>query len=470
MKCPGIVISALRGGSGKTILTIGLIAALRQRGHVVTPFKKGPDYIDAGWLGLAAGRPCYNLDTFLLDAGHVRRSFLSHTNSDAVAVIEGNRGLYDAIDTEGSTSTAELAKLLNLPVIMIIDCTKTTRTMAAVVSGCRLFDPQVNIRGVVLNRVAGTRHESILRRSIEEHCGIPVIGAIPKLKKDSFPERHMGLVPSQEHAWALAAVAAAADMAARHIDLAAILNMAENDARCLPPETVPQVPPKVAAPAGGSPRIGIIKDSAFQFYYPENIDALADAGAQIVFTSPLDEETLPALDGLYIGGGFPETHAEALAANRTYREAVKTAADAGMPIYGECGGLMYLGRQLVLGDTAYPMTGALPIVFGFSKRPQGHGYTVVSVDRPNPFYSVGREIRGHEFHYSSVLQWDGTEDQLVFRMIRGSGITGGRDGVCYKNVLATYSHTHALGNPGWAQTLVAMAVEFRNRSAGGSGD
>lgn len=465
MKCPGIVISALRGGSGKTILTIGLIGALRRRGRVVTPFKKGPDYIDAGWLGLAAGRPCYNLDTFLLDAGHVRRSFFSHTTPGAVAVIEGNRGLYDAIDTEGSTSTAELAKLLRLPVVMIIDCTKTTRTMAAVVSGCHLFDPEVNIRGVVLNRVAGTRHESILRRSIEEHCGIPVIGAIPKLKKDSFPERHMGLVPSQEHAWALDAVAAAADMAATHIDLDAIVNMAENEARCLPPETATAAAPQVVTAAGRSPRIGIIRDSAFQFYYPENIDALAEAGAKIIFTSPLADETLPALDGLYIGGGFPETHAESLSANRRYREAVKTAADAGMPIYGECGGLMYLGRELVLGEVVYPMAGVLPIVFGFSKRPQGHGYTVVSVDRPNPFYPEGREIRGHEFHYSSVLQWDGTEDQLVFHMIRGSGITGGRDGVCYKNVLATYSHTHALGNPGWAESLVTLAAAYQRRIA-----
>ena len=463
MKCPGIVISALRGGSGKTILTIGLIAALRHRGRIVTPFKKGPDYIDAGWLGLAAGRPCYNLDTFLLDAGDVRHSFISHTASDALAVVEGNRGLYDAIDTEGATSTAELAKLLKLPVIMIIDCTKTTRTMAAVVSGCHLFDPEVNIRGVVLNRVAGTRHESILRRSIEEHCNIPVIGAIPKLRKDSFPERHMGLVPSQEHGWALDAVAAAADMAATHIDLDAVLKIAQNDAWCLQAETESVAAPKIVASAGEVPRIGIIRDSAFQFYYPENIDALAGAGAKIVFTSPFDQETLPALDGLYIGGGFPETHAEALAANHTYREAVKAAADAGMPIYGECGGLMYLGRELVLGESAYPMTGVLPISFGFSKRPQGHGYTVVSVDRPNPFYAEGLEIRGHEFHYSSVLKWDGTDDQLVFRMIRGNGITGGRDGICYKNVLATYSHTHALGNPGWAETLVSLAADYRSR-------
>ncbi len=468
MNCPGIVISALRGGSGKTILTIGLIAALLRRGHVVTPFKKGPDYIDAGWLSLAAGRPCYNLDTFLLDAGLVRRSFVSHTTSSAMAVVEGNRGLYDAIDTEGSTSTAELAKLLKLPVVMIIDCTKTTRTMAAVVSGCHLFDPEVNIRGVVLNRVAGTRHESILRRSIETHCGIPVLGAIPKLKKDRFPERHMGLVPSQEHGWALDAVAAAADMAQAHIDLDAIETMAKNDAQCPSEEFTTETLPLVASAIAGSVRIGIIRDSAFQFYYPENIDALVDAGADIVFTSPLADETLPDVDGLYIGGGFPETHAEALAASDAYRVAVKRAAEAGMPIYGECGGLMYLGRELVLEETRYPMTGVLPIVFGFSKRPQGHGYTVVSVDRSNPFYPTGREIRGHEFHYSSVLQWDGAEDQLVFRMLRGNGIINGRDGISYKNVLATYSHTHALGNPGWAETLVRLAAEYHSKNAGTS--
>ncbi|HSM74109.1 MAG TPA: cobyrinate a,c-diamide synthase, partial [Desulfobacterales bacterium] len=233
MEFPRIVISALRGGSGKTILSIGIIAALTHGGKTVAPFKKGPDYIDAGWLALAAGRPCYNLDTFLASKEDVRASFLKHAQSADIAVVEGNRGLFDGIDSGGATSTAELAKLLQAPVILCIDCTKSTRTMAAVVLGCQHFDPEVAIKGVVLNRVAGTRHERILRSSIESRCGIPVLGALPKLDRQSFPERHMGLVPTPEHGWARNAIAAAAEIARTHLDLKAIACLATDG--CRPP-------------------------------------------------------------------------------------------------------------------------------------------------------------------------------------------------------------------------------------------
>ena len=216
----------MRGGSGKTILSVGIIAALRNRGIIVAPFKKGPDYIDAGWLALAAGRPCYNLDTFLIDTPIILNSYERHTYGTDTAVIEGNRGLYDCINTDGLTSTAELAKLLDLPVILCLDATKTTRTMAAVVAGCAQFDPGVKIKGVVLNHVAGVRHENILRTSIEQHCGIPVVGAVPKLRKQSFPERHMGLVPTYEHQWARTPSATIAELAETYIDLTAVCHIA----------------------------------------------------------------------------------------------------------------------------------------------------------------------------------------------------------------------------------------------------
>jgi cobyrinic acid a,c-diamide synthase len=222
---PRIMVAALRGGSGKTILSIGLIAAWKKRNQSIAPFKKGPDYIDTGWLALAAGRPCYNLDTFLLDTDHILQSFLSHTLKDDIAVIEGNRGLYDGIDLAGSTSTAELAKLLQTPVLLCVDCTKITRTMAAVISGLTQFDPDVMIKGIVLNRVAGTRHERILRDNIEHYCGIPVLGAIPKLRNQIFPERHMGLVPTPEHDWAAESIDAAAQIAGEHIDLDAVYEL-----------------------------------------------------------------------------------------------------------------------------------------------------------------------------------------------------------------------------------------------------
>ena len=474
---PRILIAALRGGSGKTILSIGLIAAWKKLNKSIAPFKKGPDYIDTGWLALAAGRPCYNLDTFLLDTPQILQSFIAHTGRDDIAVIEGNRGLYDGIDLAGSTSTAELAKLLKTPVLLCVDCTKITRTMAAVVSGLVQFDPDVMIKGVVLNRVAGSRHERILRENIEHYCGIPVLGAIPKLRTEIFPERHMGLVPTAEHDWAAESIEAAAQVAAEHLALDAIyermrdlppldaenrsqrteVSGQESEDRRQKTEDRRQMTPAEA----DRPKIGIIKDSAFQFYYPENIDALKAAGAETVFISPLAGKTLPELDALYIGGGFPETHAKELADNKSFRKALKAQAEMGLPIYAECGGLMYLGEALVLENKSYPMVGILPLTFDFYPRPQGHGYTIITVENENPFYEIGTEIRGHEFHYSRVLQWSGEEKDLIFRMKRGVGITRDKDGICYKNVLATYSHIHALGTPHWARAMVSNAITYK---------
>jgi cobyrinic acid a,c-diamide synthase len=461
-------MAALRGGSGKTIVSIGIIAALRAGGNSVAPFKKGPDYIDAGWLALAAGRPCYNLDTFLLDADLIRRSFCSHAPAVDLAVIEGNRGLYDGIDLDGTTSTAELAKLLKAPVVMCVDCTKTTRTMAAVISGCTAFDPEVAIRGVILNRVAGSRHESILRRSIEHYSGVPVIGAVPKLGRQIFPERHMGLVPTPEHGWAADSIQSIGRMASQYLELQALTRIAYEappvSSLCMPLGTSQSTNQQMTGQSA-SARIGILRDSAFQFYYPENIEALAGAGAEVLFVSPLREGLLPEIDALYIGGGFPETHAPELAENKEFSGRIRELVEDGLPVYAECGGLMYLGEELVLEGKGFPMVGVLPLSFGLFKRPQGHGYTVVTVERENPYFPVGAEIRGHEFHYSRVLRWSGSESDLVFRMKRGVGIHGDRDGIVYKNVLATYTHIHALGNPGWASALVRNAVAYRSKKA-----
>ncbi len=422
MDFPRILIAALRGGSGKTMLSIGIIAAWKALGKNVTPFKKGPDYIDAGWLALAAGRPCHNLDIFLVETKHILQSFLFHSSQGDIAVVEGNRGLYDGFDIKGSTSTAELAKLLHAPVVLCIDCTKSTRTMAAAVLGCMQFDPGVDIKGVILNRVAGPRHEQILRKSIEHHCNIPVLGAVPKLGKQNFPERHMGLIPTPEHAWAQESIEAATQIATNYLDLVALERIACRAPKNFVSGSCPQPtgissPLQPASPLRSdqdkAPRIGIIKDSAFQFYYPENIEALVSAGAEPVFISPLTSDNIPPLDALYIGGGFPETHAEQLSANVKFREQLKFLAADGLPIYAECGGLMYLGEELVLDARSYPMAGVLPVVFGFSKKPQGHGYTIVVVKEKNPYFEVGAELRGHEFHYSRVLKWRGAAKDLV---------------------------------------------------------
>jgi len=454
-----MIISALRGGSGKTILSIGIIAAWKQQGKTVIPFKKGPDYIDAGWLALAAGQPCYNLDSFLLDQAQLLKSFTRHATPAGISVVEGNRGLYDGIDMKGSTSTAELSKLLGLPVVLCLDCTKSTRTMAAVLLGCLHFDADVSIQGVVLNRVAGNRHEQIVRSSIEHHCGIPVIGAIPAMESQ-FPERHMGLVPTPEHDWAAGSVSAVSEVVKACLDL----DRLEAIAHQALPVSAPLYPSieRLEPLSLKKPRIGIIRDSAFQFYYPENIEALVLEGAELIFLSPLTQTHLPELDALYIGGGFPETHARILAENTSFRSELKHLAEAGLPIYAECGGLMYLGKEIVLKDVAYAMVGVLPVVFGLSPKPKGHGYTMVTVDGKNPFYPEGMEIRGHEFHYSWVAWFEETADcRLVFSMKRGTGFLNHRDGVCYKNILATYTHIHASGTPEWASALVRNAVAFR---------
>ncbi|MBW1956524.1 MAG: cobyrinate a,c-diamide synthase [Deltaproteobacteria bacterium] len=483
MATPRIMIAACRGGSGKTFLSIGILAAWRAQGKRVIPFKKGPDYIDAGWLTLAAGRPCHNLDTFLIPPQGVIDSFLLHSRGGDIAVIEGNRGLYDGLDHLGSTSSAEIAKLLDTPVILVINSTKTTRTMAAVVLGCMHLDPEVSIKGVILNRVAGARHETIQRKSIEYYCGIPVVGAVPKLTQ-RFPERHMGLVPTMEHSWAKDSVEDASRAVSRHIDLTALEAIA-TDVRAPEEKRFPKTPvfdtfpdspvcpedtPGREAAAGlfpQKPKIGVIRDSAFQFYYPENLDALSRAGAEMVFFSPLSQVGIPGIDALYIGGGFPETHAAALSKNVAFMEALRSLVEAGLPVYAECGGLMYLGQSLVLKEGRYPMAGVLPVTFGFSKRPQGHGYTIVEVIAENPFYPLGQEIRGHEFHYSSVLEWGGKDTDLVFSMKRGTGFLNGKDGVCYKNVLATYTHIHALGAPSWAMAMVERAMDFASAKSQG---
>lgn len=473
-KISRFLIAALRGGSGKTVISIGLIAALCRQGHIVAPFKKGPDYIDAGWLSLAAGRPCHNLDPFLFSDARVRASFRIHSADADLSVIEGNRGLYDGLDAEGTTSTASLAKLLDTPVILCVDCTKTTRTMAAIVLGCLHFDPMVNICGVILNRVAGARHERILRTSIESRCNVPVFGAIPKLQQQNFPERHMGLIPTPEHELAAGAVASAANAVSSHVDLERVVAAACRAAEMPAPDIEDEgiscrqacislaEPESNAAPfePGKTLRIGVIRDSAFQFYYPENLDALRVLGAEIVCLSPLLDSDLKGVHGLYIGGGFPETHAARLTENIAFRRAVKSAADAGLPVYAECGGLMYLGESLVLDGETYPMAGVFPLDFGFFRRPQGHGYTIAEVNQSNLYFPAGSRFCGHEFHYSRVLEFRGKQSDLVFTMEKGRGIINGKDGLCHQNVLATYTHIHCLGVPGWAPAFIKAARNY----------
>ena len=494
IRCPRLTIAGLGGDAGKTSISVGLCRAWQKKGYRVIAFKKGPDYIDMGWLRLGASHPCYNLDLFLMSKDQVLFSFSLNTKQAEIAVIEGNRGLYDGMDVEGSVSTAELAKLLQSPVILVVDCTKVTRTIAALVLGCQMFDPDVPIKGVILNRLAGDRHEEIIRKSIERYCHLPVIGVIPRLTNITFPGRHLGLVPPQEHPEAEDAIATAAEIVAKYLDTEQLWQIAHQ----APPIEVgsrfenPPSPPFTKGGVGGLINIGIIRDSAFQFYYQENLDALRRAGARLTEFSALTDDLPPELDVLYIGGGFPETHAAALSANEKLRKAIKESAENGLPIYAECGGLMYLGEDLTWEGKTYPMAGVLPIVIGVSKKPQGHGYTIVEVEAPNSYFKTGQILHGHEFHYSRILNVDeilrltkynennppsppfskggqgGFSEQkdsvyFCFKLKRGLGIINKMDGLCYKNVLVTYTHLHAIGTREWVDGIINIAAAYKRK-------
>jgi cobyrinic acid a,c-diamide synthase len=455
---PRLVVAALRGGSGKTTLTLGLIQALKKRGLSVKPFKKGPDYIDPFWHSEAAGTPCHNLDPFMLGREQVLASFGHYGRGFDAAVVEGNRGLYDGMDAAGSQSTAELAKWLSAPVVLVVDCSMASRTVAAVVLGCQRFDPLLNLAGVVLNPVANPRQEGIIRRAIEESTGVPVLGAVPRLKL-AMPERHMGLVPPQEHEQVARSLALAADSVAGHVDVEALWRLMQGSAPW--PETPPPLglfPPEAPA-APGRAVIGVVRDAAFGFYYPENLEALTNFGARLVYCSALEDARLPSgIGALYIGGGFPETHAQRLADNQSFRQDLKRAAEAGLPIYAECGGLMFLGQNLIVKGQAYPMAGVFAMDFAMQSRPQGHGYTLCRVSEANPFLPVGLEFKAHEFHYSHPQALEGARFSFAYQVLRGQGILGQGGGLRWRNVLGTYHHVHALGLPQWAPGMVAAAL------------
>lgn len=460
---PRLAISATRGGLGKTTLAIGIVAAWRKVGRNIAVFKKGPDFIDAGWLGAAAGRACYNLDLFMMDQEAILSSFLIHSKDADAAVIEGNRGLYDGVDEAGTYSTANLAKLLTTPVVLIVDCTKASSTVGAVVLGLKNYDPAANIKGVILNNVSPGRHETVIRKAIEQSSGLQVVGAVPRQRKGEFPERHMGLTPFHEHPEVEQAINGAAAVAERYLDLDALWKIAGNT-----PELAVEQPGirtdiktiERHEDVSDAPVIGVIRDRAFQFYYPDNLEALEQQGARLEIINALKDTGLPDIDALYIGGGFPETQAAELAANENFCRALRIAVEKGLPVYAECGGLIYLGRSLQVETRKYAMAGVLPVDFVLEKKPQAHGYTILTANNCSTFFDKSVIIKGHEFHYSRVLNSEGPFS-FAYRVNRGGGIDGKSDGLVYKNIVAAYTHLHSLGTPQWAPAMAKKAREYR---------
>ena len=444
------------------MLTLGLARAWVNAGRTIKPFKKGPDYIDAVWLGLAAKAETSNLDPFLMPEKALKSLFWSGVKGFDLGLVEGNRGLFDGKDVKGSCSTARLAGLLRIPVVLVIDCTKMTRTVAAVVAGCRNFEQGYALAGVILNRTAGQRHRDILQRSIEAYTDVPVLGALPKIDPDPIPERHMGLVSNREFVGVDETLNSLARIVEDSVDLDALWQTAAS----APPATGRVEPLWPEARPEPKVTIGYVNDAALWFYYQENLDALRMAGAELVELSLLSREPWPEIHGLYLGGGFPETLAQALSGKAGMLGRVKDLAGAGLPIYAECGGFMYLGKGLGYADKFHAMAGVFDVQTRVCPKPMGLGYVEAEVVRKNPFHPKGKILQGHEFHYSECYcecpedPGPGDED-FCLRMQRGCGIRGNRDGLLFRNTFASYTHIHALGAPWWAPNFTAAAEAFK---------
>ncbi|WP_298996248.1 cobyrinate a,c-diamide synthase [uncultured Desulfovibrio sp.] len=539
---PRLCVSALSGGGGKTLLSLGLTRALAAQGHTVKPFKKGPDYIDAAWLTMAAGRPATNLDPYMLQperlkalfAHAMRKTQAQSGATEVLGMIEGNRGLFDGMDVAGSCSTAELARMLGCPIILSINCTKMTRTAAALVHGMTTFEPGLQFAGVVLNQVGTARHEALLRKVIEEYTDVAVLGALPRLKDNPLPERHMGIASCGDELSpeARAVLDKLGSFVAEHLNLDAVMAAARAAAIADPwPEhaepfwtangtteavegaaaecfssveaPLPDTPAS-AENSGGRlpdvqasmpvrrPRIAYVRDSALWFYYEENLEALERAGAELVrleIVGPhsgvwpvlrgekLQHDEAGAIDGLYLGGGFPEDCAADLSASPHLRT-LAAWAGAGLPIYAECGGFMLLAQGIEREGVLWPMSNIFPVVAQFCGKPQGLGYVHGTVVEENPFFPKGLEILGHEFHYSRCC-WQGAAPRHGLRLRKGQGM--GReaepdgqkkgetakltsapalDGLLRQNVWASYTHIFAPAVPCWAPNFVAAAARF----------
>ncbi len=459
-----LLISAARKSSGKTTVSTGIIRALALRGHVVQPFKKGPDYIDPMWLSAATsphGRPCRNLDYNTMAEEEIVATFSHHSDGADFCLIEGNKGLYDGLDLGGGDSSAALASLLGAPVVLVVDAGGITRGVAPLILGYQAFKPKVKIAGVIFNKVGGGRHEAKLRAAIEHYTDVPVLGAIHRQPQLEIPERHLGLIPSNEAADAEAKIAAIAQVISGQVDLDCLLEIAAPS-----PAAAPQPRPAGLAP---DVRIGIARDSAFGFYYPDDLEALAAARVELVPINLLSARRLAEIDGLIIGGGFPETHMAALEANAVLRRQIHDAIEAGLPTYAECGGLMYLARSLSWRGEVCEMAGVIAGDAVMHEKPQGRGYVRLRETGRSPWSPLGppldnNELPAHEFHYSS-LENLGFEPVYAYEVLRGAGIDGRHDGLVINNLLASFAHLRNVGGNLWARRFVDFVRACKDKNS-----
>ena len=451
-----LFVSAARKSSGKTSITIGLCAALHARGLSVQPYKKGPDYIDPHWLTKAAGRNCYNLDFYTMEHDEISDLFKRHSADADISIIEGNKGLYDGLDLEGSNSNAALAHLLDTPVVLVLDARGMTRGIAPLILGYQAFDRNINIKGVILNKLGGYRHEDKLRKVIEHYTDVRVLGAVHHDPELDIEERHLGLIPSHEDASCVKKIMALKEAVESQIDLDALIETAQTQT------PVEQTTALAETGIGETDvRIGIVKNAAFGFYYPDDLDAFIRAGAALIEIDNLSDTTLPPLDGLFIGGGFPETHMPALERNERFRKELAQAIDNGLPVYAECGGLMYLARSIEWNGDSHAMVGAIPADIVMESRPQGRGYVQLR-ESPDGIWPRARTqpIAAHEFHYSRFINLP-KNARFAFQVLRGTGIDGAHDGYVDKNLLACYTHQRNTRNNNWVERFVAFVRDHK---------
>ncbi|MCU0811241.1 MAG: cobyrinate a,c-diamide synthase [Thiobacillaceae bacterium] len=454
---PRVFISAAHKSSGKTTLTLGLCAALHARGHAVQPFKKGPDYIDPLWLGMAAQRPCYNLDFHMMRHDEIEQQFARGAAAARISLIEGNKGLYDGLDLDGSNSNAALAKLLDAPVVLVIDARGMTRGVAPLILGYQAFDRDIRIAGVILNNLGGSRHESKLRAVIEHYTDVEVIGAVQHDASLQIAERHLGLVPANEQQAALERIRHVGERVAAQVDLERLLAIADSaDAR-----EAPASPP--ARSTAERVRVAIAHDQAFGFYYSEDLDALRAANVELVEVDTLHAESLPDVDGLIIGGGFPEMFMAELDANASLRADIRRAIEAGLPTYAECGGLMYLSQSLSWQGQTRQMVGVVPGDTVMHERPVGRGYVRLQPTGEDR-WQESETIPAHEFHYSSLENLP-NDSIYAYKVTRGHGIDGQHDGYQRYNLLAAYAHRRGTGEQGWITPFLNQVRAHKARAA-----
>jgi len=456
-----IFISAAHKSSGKTTVTLGLCDALRKRGLEVQPFKKGPDYIDPMWLGRAAGRPCHNLDFYTMGKAEITDTVGFYSQGADISIIEGNKGLYDGLDLDGSNSNAALAKLLGSPVVLVLDARGMTRGIAPLILGYQGFDPDIQITGVILNQLGGSRHESKLRAVIEHYTSVPVLGAVAGNPELKIRERHLGLIPSNEQGGADRQIEHIGSTVAGQVDLDTLVGLAASSAT----PSAPSRSPFYIGPVGQTLRIGIARDEAFGFYYPGDLEAMQQAGAKLIPVDMLHDHELPDIDGLFIGGGFPESCMEQLQSNRKLRDAIREAIEAGLPTYAECGGLMYLARSLRWQDNSCEMVGVIPGDVVMHTRPRGRGYVRLKATSGLPWphaAETGEEIAAHEFHYSALENLEPPE-AYAFEVLRGTGINSRHDGYVYKNLLACYSHQRTTRTNRWTEHFLNFVADCKSK-------